>query len=527
MMLATTVLMATMVQAPAGAPTGTGVHLHPLGTHSTGEFDRSASEIAAFHPATARLWVVSGTKGLLLLDIADPTKPTAVRTVDIGEPTSVAIHGDVVAAVVPGPAGSTGAAVFMDPDGRELARVAVGHGPDMCTFSPDGRWLLVANEGEPTEAIDPPGSISIIDLQDGPVKATARTATFDAFNSQRAALAEQGAHFAMKDATVAQQAEPEYIAIAPDGTTAYVTLQEINAMAIVDIASATVTKVVGLGLKDYSRSGLDASDKDAGIDIRPWPVYGLRQPDAVVCWTHGGTTYMATANEGEVRELGEWSEAVRVADAKLDPARFPAKHPTDSRMGMGAIAEPGNLGRMNISLPASDANGDGLLERLVGFGGRGVTIWSTANGSIGKVWDSGDQVERRIAARAPALHNADSTRGSSADRRSPTKGPEPEGLALGEAHGRRLLFCGLERPGGVVTWDVTDPAAPTLVDFAVRRDAAVDPAKALAAAGDLAPEGLLFVPASQSPNRQPLLVVCNEVSGTTTIWEVRPGAAPK
>ena len=527
MMLATIVMVVVTVQAAAAQPAANGVHLHALGTHSAGEFDRSASEIAAFHPATKRLWVVSGTKGLVLLDISDPASPTEVRTIDIGEPTSVAVHGDVVAAVVPGPAGRPGAAVFMDAEGQELARVPVGQGPDMCTFTADGRWLIVANEGEPTEALDPPGSISIIDLKDGPTAAVVRTATFEAFDGQRAALAEQGAHFAMKDATVSQQLEPEYVAVAPDGTVAYVTLQEANAMAIVDIASATVTKVVGLGLKDYSRSGLDASDKDSGIDIRPWPVYGLRQPDAVVCWTHAGITYMATANEGEVREVGDWSEAIRVADATLDPARIPAKHPTDPRMAAGAIAEPGNLGRLNISLPASDADGDGLVERFVGFGGRGVTIWSNAGGAVGKVWDSGDQVERLLAARAPALHNADSTRGSSADRRSPTKGPEPEGLAIGEAHGRRLLFCGLERPGGVVTWDVTDPAAPAVVDFASRRNAAIDPAKDLAAAGDLAPEGLLFIPAVQSPNGKPLLVVCNEVSGTTTVWEVRQGPAPK
>ena len=42
----------------------------------------------------------------------------------------------------------------------------------------------------------------------------------------------------------------------------------------------------------------------------------------------------------------------------------------------------------------------------------------------------------------------------------------------------------------------------------------------LATAGDLGPEGLVFIPAAQSPNGRPLLVVGNEVSGTTAVLQL-------
>ncbi|MFM8642042.1 MAG: choice-of-anchor I family protein [Phycisphaerales bacterium] len=518
------VALITLVAVAQAAPTASTAgrfHLHRLGTHATGVFDQSASEIAAFHAPTKRLWVVNGAAGIDVIDLSDPSAPRKVATHAMPAPTSVAIHADTVAVAVPSGNATPGAVRFLDLDGRMLADVAVGHGPDMCTFTPDGKTLVVANEGEPVGDADPEGSISIIDLRDGPAKATVRTADFRAFESERARLVGEGAHLPVSGASVAQQSEPEYVAISPDGRHALVTLQESNALARIDLQAARVLSMTGLGLKDFSASGLDASDADGAIDIRPWPVLGLRQPDTVVTWESGGTTWFATSNEGEARETKAFDEVVRVKDLALHPDAFPAAT-ADPRMARDAIADPKNLGRLQVSRPACDPDGDGTAERIVAFGGRGITVWRLVDGVPEVAWDSGDQVERTVAERMPEAHNGDGKKANSRDARSTSKGPEVEGLALGTVGARRLLFAGLERSGGVMTWDVTDPAAPLLVDYVNPRD----PAAAPASAGDIAPEGLLFVPASTSPNGRPLLVVCNELSGTTTIWEVREGPAP-
>ena len=506
------------VPVPVAAPA---FHLCRLGTHAAGAFDRSASEIAAFHAPTRRLWVVNGAAGIDVLDIADPASPRKVATHAMRAPTSVAILGDLVAVAVPSTDASPGMVRFLDLDGRTIADVPVGHGPDMCVFTPDGSALVVANEGEPVGEADPEGSVSIIDLRAGPARATVRSADFRAFEPDRARLLAEGAHLPVPGAGIAQQSEPEYVAISADGTRATVSLQESNALAVIDLQEAKVLSMHGLGLKDFAASGLDASDADRAIDIRPWPVLGLRQPDTVVTWEAGGTTWLATSNEGEARETKAFDEVVRVQDLPLDPAAFPAQA-GDPRAGRDSIAEPGNLGRLQVSRPASDRDGDGKAERLVAFGGRGITVWKVVDGRPAMAWDSGDFVERTVAGRMPEAHNGDGKKRGSKDARSTSKGPEVEGLALGMVGDRRLLFAGLERAGGIMAWDVTEPTAPAFLDYVN----AWDPTAPPASAGDIAPEGLLFVPAGSSPSGRPLVVACNELSGTTTIWEVRDGPPP-
>lgn len=485
--------------------------LHHVGTHAAGMHDRSASEIAAYHAPSRTLWVVNGAAGLDVIDIRDPAQPVRTATHAVPAPTSVAVSGDLVAVAVPDEKGGPGHVRFMRPDGAVIATVQVGHGPDMCTFTRDGSRLVVANEGEMSATGDPDGSVSIIDLREGPLNTSVRTARFDAFDGRRAELEAAGAHLPVPGAAVQRQLEPEYVAITPDGRTAIVGIQEANAVAIIDLDTASARTVHGLGLKDFARSGLDASAKDAKNAPRPWPVLGLRQPDAVVSWSHGGSTWFAVSEEGEWREGASFDERAKVSELVLSP---------ELAERCAAVSGAGNdprdgafLGSLTVSRPASDRDGDGIAERLVAFGGRGVSIWELRADDIALAWDSGDQVERAVGSTAPDV-------AKTSDARSPARGPEPEGLALGEVDGRRLLFCGLERTGGIVTWDVTDPRAPELLGVVHRRDPAVDPKKDLAAAGDLGPEGLLFVPAESSPNGRPLLVACNEVSGTTTLWEV-------
>lgn len=302
-------------------------------------------------------------------------------------------------------------------------------------------------------------------------------------------------------ATVAQDLEPEYVTV--DGDTAYVTLQENNALAIVDLNRVVVRDVVPLGLKDWSKSGFDASDKDGKIDIRARPVKGVYQPDAIAHFRDRGRTYLVTANEGDGREWGCHADEVRVKSLNL--ALPDAEN----------LKKDAELGRLNVAADSPrDANG--AYTELHAFGARSISVRSTS-GAL--VWDSGDQLERLVAGELPGAFNADNEENDSFDSRSDNKGPEPEGITVGEVRGRTYAFAGLERVGGIVAYDLGDPRAPRLAGYVNTRDFTGSVKDGTA--GDVGPEGVLFIPASDSPTRRPLLAVGNEVSGTTALHEIR------
>ncbi|HWP20035.1 MAG TPA: choice-of-anchor I family protein [Burkholderiaceae bacterium] len=519
--------------APAPEPTPTAMTLRKIGgfAHTGGE---SSAEITAYDPASKRLFVVNGALGTVdVLDLADPAAPAQIGTLTLEaneSANSVAVRDGVVAVAVQ-------AAVKTDP-GRvvfynaatlaQLASVTVGAQPDMLTFTPDGKTLLTANEGEPNgygqpDSVDPEGSVSVIDVSAlTPTSQGAalpvRTAGFAGFNGQLDALRAAGVRIYGPNATVAQDLEPEYIAVSSDSKTAYVTLQENNALAIVDIASASVTAIKPLGLKDHSLpgNGLDASDEDGGtntnsgtpaVKIVNRPVKGMYQPDAIAYYTVDGKGYLVTANEGDAREWPGLTEESRVraycSAAGLDPTVFPdATLLFDSNLGRLTITTVPNGGR-------NGKNAGGQCNELLALGGRSFSVWS-ADGDL--VWDSGDQLERHTAALDPAIAAFNSSNGNNnLDDRSDNKGPEPEGVVLATFGAKTYAFIGLERVGGVMVYDVTAPTAPTYVTYLNTRSGQT---------GDLGPEGLTFIPAKDSPNGQPLLVVGHEVSGTTTILQI-------
>ena len=373
--------------------------------------------------------------------------------------------------------------------------------------------MLAANEGEPNDdySIDPEGSVTIVTLapgkrrQDIP-RARVSTASFPATVHPGVRIT------GPLGTTVPQDLEPEYIATSSDSRTAWVSLQENNAMAIIDIPSATVLDVVPLGAKDHSLAGagIDASDRDSAINIQPWPVKGLYMPDAIAAYAYRGMTYVVSANEGDAREYGDYVDVSRVKDVTLDSTAFPDG---------ATLRADANLGRLNIINTEGDIDGDGDFDELYSYGARSMSIW---NASGQRVYDSGDTLEQVTAARYPEHFNASNTN-NSFDNRSDDKGPEPEGVAIGSIKGRTYAFIGLERIGGIAVFDITVPADARYVSYINNRDFSEAPHIAGAAnpaAGDLGPEGLIFIDAKDSPNRKPLLVVGNEISGTTTIYTV-------
>lgn len=477
------------------------IEISLLGTFNSG-LGEGAAEIVAHDPETQRLFVTNAEdKSVDILDISDPKHPTKIGSIDVGEiggeatggPNSVAVAKGIVAvAVEADDVTDPGLVAFYDADGNFLGSVAVGSLPDMLTFTPDGKKLIVANEGEPDGGVDPKGSVSIIDLSAGVGAATVTTVDFTAFDAQQAALEADGLRV-FPGKLLSDDVEPEYIAISEDGKTAFITLQEANAVAVLDIATATIVEIQPLGAKDYAKdgNGLDASDRDDGINIQTWPLFGLYMPDAIASYDYKGKTYYVTANEGDDR-----GEDERIKDLILDPTAFP---------DADTLQEDENIGRLAVSTIDGDIDGDGDYDRLYAYGARSFSIWDE-NGNL--VFDSGDMIEQITAELTPDLFNADDGDPGAFDTRSDAKGPEPEAVVVGEVDGRTYAFVGLERAGGgVMVFDVTKPTKVEFVQY-IRTE------------GDVAPEGLDFIPAKDSPIGVPLLAVANEVSGTTSLYQI-------
>jgi 2',3'-cyclic-nucleotide 2'-phosphodiesterase (5'-nucleotidase family) len=513
----------------------------------------NGAEIPAFDPGTKRLFVVAGAV-VEVLDLADPTNPVKIEDLALNFDGIPSGFSPVPNSVTVGKAGTPSAGIvavslairddfnnqeagqvqFFDATtGAFLGKVLVGFLPDMVTFSPDGTKILTANEGEPNESytVDPVGSVSIVDITGGFANLVAQNATFDSFNGQKAELQSAGVRLfgqifddngnVVRESTVAEDVEPEYIAFNGDGTKAWVTLQENNSVALVDIATATVEAIVPLGFKDHSLpgNGLDASDRDGGINIQNWPIFGIYMPDSIASFTVGDQTYYITANEGDARNRpsgddilpppfdGEgdiFIEEARIKDLILDPIAFP---------NAAELQADENLGRLTVTTKFGDIDGDGDFDQLYTYGSRSFSIWDSG-GNL--VYDSGEDFEQIIAEAIPDFFNA-SNDNNDLDNRSDNKGPEPEGVTVGTIDGRTYAFVGLERIGGVMVYDVTTPQSPEFVQYINPRDFTVDPESNLTDSG---PEGLIFINAADSPNGKPLLVVTNEVSNTTAVFEV-------
>lgn len=505
-----------------------------LGRFSTGIYNNTAAEISAYHAKSKRMFVTNGAdSSIKVVDISNPASPNLVQSISIKpygiDLTSVATYNDILAVAIIDSLGKTehGKIVFFNANTLAfINQVDVGANPDMVCFTPDGTKVLVANEGEPNVGytIDPEGSISIINITGGVAnitQANVQTAGFTSYNNQNidpkikiTGRIQSGGAF-LRNSTIAEDLEPEYITVSDDSQKAWATCQENNCIAEIDLTNATVTRLIPLGFKNYNlvENKLDASDQGGAINFANHNIFGIYQPDAISSMKFGNTTYLITANEGDAR--ADWGtanvEEVRLGHSSyvLDTAKF------GGASAVAALKNNSISGRLNVTNRYGDFDNDGKFDSIFAYGARSFTVWNATTGAL--VWDSKDEFEQRIANIYPNNFNA-SNSNNTFKNRSDDKGPEPEAITVGKILDSTYAFIGLERIGGVMIYNITNPNNPYFVNYINTRDFSQTPG--LNAGGDLGPEGLVFIPRNQSPNGKDLLLVSNEISGTVAIIEL-------
>ncbi|MEM6423205.1 MAG: choice-of-anchor I family protein, partial [Pseudomonadota bacterium] len=319
--------------------------------------------------------------------------------------------------------------------------------------------------------------------------------------------------------------EPEFITVSPDGTTAFVALQENNAIAVLDIESGAFTGIFSTGIVDRSVEGQGFDPiEDSVIDITTFDdIVSLRQPDTIKATEINGDTFVLTANEGDGRDDPEFGDPLTVNELRVrDLLNVELEHDLIAR---GLIAEEpfafdeeGDPDREPIGIEELEVSQfDGLdahgrVELLHTYGSRSFTIWD-AHGNV--VFDSGDEFEKIIAERAPGRFNDDD--GDSGEDRSNDAGPEPEALEVGVIGDRTYAFIGLERDSGIMIYDITDPANAFFVNY-------IDPAfVGLTPEDEVArhsPEGIVFIPAEESTTGFAQIAVSYEFSGSTVVFDL-------
>jgi len=457
--------------------------------------ETGAAEISAFDPITKKLFVVNNTAGNNRIDVvnlSNPSIPVLITTIPIssygGLVNSVYVKDGKLAAAIEATIKTNNGkvVVFNTTTYAELAVIAVGALPDMVTFSPDGNFILSANEGEPNDAytIDPLGTVSIIDVEDN---YSVTTLDFSGFAPQAVQLKAGGLRVFGPNASFAQDMEPEYIAISANSNTAWVTLQENNGMAKIDLRTKTIKTIFPLGFKNFNleMNAIDPSDQDGIVgSFNPWPVKGIYCPDGIAVHPNNGIPYVYSANEGDAREWAGFVENVRLGNAAypLDPTVFP-----NAAVNWKPNAK---LGRLNVTKTLGDTDGDGDYDQIYAQGARSFSIWNGNTGEL--IFDSKNDLD--IKAKAANKY---------VDSRSDDKSIEPEGITIGRVGNRTLLFIGMERSDAVAVYDITDPDSPVYLQWLNC---------------GVGPEGVAFVSASDSPNGKSLLIVSSEVDGIVKIF---------
>lgn len=484
--------------------------MHEIANYNTNagaDGDGGVAEIVKYNKYNQTMYLVSGkTQSVHIVNLnnvnsnsnttLEATKTVTLESIginDAGDITSVDVSPDgkeIAIAIQHKDYDKNGYIARFDANGQLISIHEAGIQPDMITYSPDGSLILTANEGEPRQGyeagtVDPKGSITALDTNTNQSYDIDFTA-FDSAESRAALVADNV--IIKKDTAPSVDFEPEYITISNDSLTAYVTLQEANSIATIDLTTKQVTRVDSLGFKDYSSGDnkVDLYKKDDAINITNTDEFlGIYMPDGISSYEVDGKTYLLTANEGDSRE---WGDYINEVEEKYGES--------ESKI---------------VTLNTDDYDGFDDLSKKYLFGGRSFSIIDASTMTM--VSDSNGEFEEITAKLLPEYFNCSNDDISFEDR-SGKKGPEPEDIKTMIIDGKVMAFIGLERIGGVMMYDVSDPTNPTYVDYLNLRDFSDD------ISGSVSPEGLCTVSAKDSPTNKPMLIIANEVSGDVNVVEV-------
>ena len=489
--------------------------------------DGGVTEILSYDYVNHKAWVVNGMAGTLeILDLSELDKDSTVTSVSIdigamaeetaddfsyGDMTSVCINsesGIAAVALQHSEYDKNGYVALLSAEGDLLAMLEAGCQPDMVTFTPDGSKILAANEGEPRNGYgdnvtDPCGSVTVIEVNYNSLSdSNCTNVDFTTFDRHRNELAENGVLF-VKDALPSVDFEPEYIAA--DNSKAYITLQESNAIAVLDLESLSYDVVYPLGFKDLSleENAVDLIKDGAYLANTYQNAAGAYMPDGISTYNYDGITYILTANEGDAREWGTEENA------------YCNEIKTALKASDGTMAEDIRV--------LDSAVTDGIPEgKTALYGGRSFSIYRADENGLTQVFDSGSQFEAITAEFAPEYFNC-SNDDSDIDSRSQKKGPEPESVVVGTVANRTYAFVALERFGGIAAYDITVPESTAFAGYINTRDFSEEMELTETYShfeSDISPEGLCFVTAEHSPTGTPLLLAAFEVSGTVEAYSV-------
>lgn len=488
-------------------------------TFSAGSFNTKATGQVSYDYTVDQLYSVNQEQlGFDIIDYSDVFKPNFKQTVDVSgfinhirsiESASgfVFVAGDGSSPQIPGKL------LIYNSNGVYRKQLSLGATPDRMRFSKDDIILIIANEGIPDSSYvtDPPGTINIINTVSGINFITQADVKTVGFTLLDTVAYDSLIHIYDNAGQLpSQDLEPEAIAFSADSQKAFVILQENNALAVIDIPSATIDEIYGLGYRDHSSEGLDASDLSANIKIETYQrLYGIHQPSDLETFEHMGAQYVFTVNQGAPREYAGFDETIRVKNQPVDPSKF---------ITLSPLLNDTALGRLKVSSAFGDRNGDFLHDSLLAFGSRSVSIWDSTGT---EVWNSGNAIASIIAGLHPAEFNSSAGDNNSFKQRSDDMGAEPNALAIGEVDGKRYAFFSLYQMGGIFIYDISNPLNPQFIMYELNRNfsvAADDPL-----AGDLGPTDLEFVPANRTPLNIALLFVANDVSGTISLYQTGMG----
>ncbi|WP_379153981.1 choice-of-anchor I family protein [Paenibacillus sp. sgz5001063] len=512
-----------------------GKTMNKIGSYSTGfsDLEGGVAEIVKYNSDNQKFYLVNGKEkqidivSLKPLKTGEETQLVLEKRIDVssmingftfGDITSIDIStelGMIAIAVQEADYKKSGAVLLLDYDGNYLTHYTAGVQPDMVTFTPDHHYLLSADEGEPREgyaspAVDPKGSVTLINLE----AKTAKVIDFTGFDGSEARNALLADNVILKRQTAPSvDLEPEYIAVSADSKQAFISLQEANSLATLDLETGAFIRIKGLGFKDHSVPGNELDmRRDGKIDIKAEAnVLGMYNPDGIATYATGGKTYVITANEGDSRD---WKGYTNEKDVTLGKGQD------------GDATKSMKVTTFDTSGYEVGTGGTGFVSgKTYLFGARSFSVWNAEDMSL--VYDSGADFEKITATVLPKGFNW-SNDDFVFEKRSAKKGPEPEDVKVGIVDGTPYAFIGLERVGGNMMFDLSDISSPVFYDYLNTRDLehSVDVSgtkPVYQVAGDVSPEGQNFIAAAYSPTGYPLLLVANEVSGTVSIIEIPEG----